>query len=47
MRGENGLLGLIIGTEKERRRKMKGHGENKSAVSAQGEHRMREGENKM
>ena len=28
-------------------RKIKGHGENKSAAGAQGEHRMHEGENKM
>ena len=39
--------GLNNRHNKERRRKIKGHGENKSAVSAQGEHRMREGENKM
>ena len=45
-RGENGLLGLIIGTKK-RRRKIMGHGENKSAASAHGENRMHEGGNKM
>ena len=46
VKGENRLLGLIIGTKK-RKSKIKGHGENKSAASAQGEDRMHEGENKM
>ena len=47
MKGENGLVGSKYRHNQERRRKIMGHGENKSAVSAQGEHRMREGQNKM
>ena len=39
--------GLNNRHNKERRRKIKGNGENQSAVIAHGEHRMRQGENKM
>ena len=43
--GRNGLLGLIIGT-KRAKEENKGSRRKKSAASAQGEHRMHEGENK-
>ena len=46
VKGDNGLFGLIIGTQRAKEEN-KGHGENKSAASAQGEHRMHEGEKKV
>ena len=45
--GRKRIIGVNNRHREERRRKMKGHGENKNAVSDQGEHRMREGEHKM
>ena len=43
--GRKRIIGVNNRHRKERRRKMKGQGENNNAVSAQGEHRMHEGEN--
>ena len=45
--GRKWIIGVKNRHRKKRRRKIKGHGENESAASAQGEHWMHEGENKM
>ena len=43
--GRKRIIGFNNMHKKELKKKIKGHGENRSAASAQGENRMHEGEN--